>query len=102
VVAVCKPVGYPTDFSLQHRYAGDVCQEDRACLPNAAPSRNPGSADEPGAWYTKRRLELGKREWARRIGVYLGTVILAAHEPAPVRVPYPPQELRDDPTARGA
>jgi hypothetical protein len=30
-----------------------------------------GSADESGAWYTKRWLELGKREWARRIGVYL-------------------------------
>jgi hypothetical protein len=40
--------------------------------------------------------------WAPRIGVYLGTVILAGHGLAPVRVPYPPQELRDDPTARGA
>jgi len=64
--------------------------------------RTPGSADEPGPWYTKRWLERGKREWARRIGVHLGTIILAAHAPAPVRVPYPVQELRDDPTARGA
>jgi len=58
--------------------------------PQAGTYPVPGSADEPGAWYTKRWLEQGKQEWARRIGVYLGTVILAAHGPAPVTVPYPP------------
>ncbi len=61
---------------------------------------HPGSADEAGTWYAKRWLELGKRGWARRIGVHLGAIVLAGHGPAPVRTSYSPQELRGDPTAR--
>jgi hypothetical protein len=39
MAAVCKIVGYPADFRFSIVMRGDVCQKDRVCLPNAAPSR---------------------------------------------------------------